>query len=85
MNTRNIRAADLQWESLAPWILEWEGVDNPEPTLSEWNAELAAAVTWIDCRISWYPTRNTVTAPEDVDMPHIEHTLRGAVRKLVHG
>ncbi|ELB88314.1 hypothetical protein R1X32_09090 (plasmid) [Rhodococcus opacus] len=85
MNTRNIGATDLRWESLAPWILEWEGVDNPEPTLSEWNAELAATATCIDARVSWDPTCNTVTAPVDVDMPHIEHTLRSAVRKLVHG
>ncbi|MFD6060166.1 hypothetical protein [Rhodococcus wratislaviensis] len=85
MTTRTIHAIDLQWHSLALWILEWEGVDNPEPTLSEWSTELAAAATGIDRRITWNPTQNTATAPEDVDLPQIEHTLRGAVRRLAHG
>jgi hypothetical protein len=82
MNTRTIHATDLQWHSLALWILEWEDVDNPEPTLSEWSTGLAAAATGIDRRISWNPTRNTVTAPENLDLPRIEHALRGAVRRL---
>lgn len=45
MKPRTIHATDLQWESLALWILEWEGVDYPEPTLTEWSTELAAAAT----------------------------------------
>jgi hypothetical protein len=85
MTTRTIDATDLQWHSLSLWILEWEGVDNPEPTLSEWSTALAAAATGIDRRISWNPTQNTVTDREDVDRPQIEHALRGAVRRLARG
>ncbi|WP_244461447.1 hypothetical protein [Rhodococcus sp. ZPP] len=46
-------------------ILEWEDVDNPEPPLSEWSTDLAAAATGIDRRISWIPTQNTATTPEE--------------------
>lgn len=66
-------ATDLQWHSLALRILEWEGVDNPKSGLSERSTERAAAATGIDHRISSNPTQNTATAPEDVDLPQIEH------------
>ncbi|MFD9669055.1 hypothetical protein ACFWAY_47125 [Rhodococcus sp. NPDC059968] len=60
-------------------------LDNPEPTLSGSSTELAAAATGIDRRISSNPTQNTATAPEDVDLPQIEHPLRGAVHRLARG
>ncbi|QSE84968.1 hypothetical protein [Rhodococcus koreensis] len=85
MKPRTIHATDLQWESLALWILEWEGVDYPEPTLTEWSTELAAAATGVDRRISWNPTQNAVTAPEELDLPRLENTLRVAVRRLARG
>ncbi|GAA4490866.1 hypothetical protein GCM10023094_54800 [Rhodococcus olei] len=72
-----VESEDLRWERLAPWILGWDPLDDPDTALRHWADGLHAAAE-LDPHVLWRPRLSTPSPPPPATASTSRNAARGA-------